>query len=282
MLKLHLNQIVAIVLLSTFALFSIAQDSQSTESDILFLKIQELEMEIASLRNEVEAQNYLIEKLINESAKEEVDELVEVNELDSAIENEVYRFDGINDVKSIDEIYNEAVKSLANEDYDAAKKLFNYLINNFSDPDKFPLSLFWLAEIEFSSSNFDASKNYYMQLISSYEDHWRVPLAHKKIGDISFKLGNIKKAKEKYGFMFNTEFVPAENLGVKNSKWDTEDGLEVSRGCYNSYFYAVEDNEINTLDKIILHGNENIKYLDGGSALHLNLEEALCFVNEIK
>jgi anaerobic ribonucleoside-triphosphate reductase len=83
-----------------------------------------------------------------------------------------------------------------------------------------------------------------------------------------------KKAKEKYGFMFNTEFVPAENLGVKNSKWDTEDGLEVSRGCYNSYFYAVEDNEINTLDKIILHGNENIKYLDGGSALHLNLEEA--------
>lgn len=83
-----------------------------------------------------------------------------------------------------------------------------------------------------------------------------------------------KKAKEKYGFMFNTEFVPAENLGVKNSKWDTEDGLEVSRGCYNSYFYAVEDNEINTLDKIILHGRETIKYLDGGSALHLNLEEA--------
>jgi hypothetical protein len=71
MLKLHLNQIVAIVLLSTFALFSIAQDSQSTESDILFLKIQELEMEIADLRNEVEAQNYLIEKLINESLKEE-------------------------------------------------------------------------------------------------------------------------------------------------------------------------------------------------------------------
>jgi hypothetical protein len=71
MLKLHLNQIVAIAILSTFALFSIAQDSQSTESDILFLKIQELEMEMSDLRNEVEAQNYLIEKLINESLKEE-------------------------------------------------------------------------------------------------------------------------------------------------------------------------------------------------------------------
>lgn len=83
-----------------------------------------------------------------------------------------------------------------------------------------------------------------------------------------------KKAKEKYGYMFNTEFVPAENLGVKNAKWDKEDNLFVPRDCYNSYFYAVEDNNTNTLDKIILHGNEIIQYLDGGSALHLNLEEA--------
>lgn len=83
-----------------------------------------------------------------------------------------------------------------------------------------------------------------------------------------------KEAKKKYGYLFNTEFVPAENLGVKNAKWDKEDGLEVSRDCYNSYFYAVEDEAMNTLDKIMLHGKETIQYLDGGSALHLNLEEA--------
>ena len=83
-----------------------------------------------------------------------------------------------------------------------------------------------------------------------------------------------KEAKAKYGYMFNTEFVPAENLGVKNAKWDKEDGLFVPRDCYNSYFYPVESTSINTLDKIILHGTDIIKYLDGGSALHLNLEEA--------
>lgn len=83
-----------------------------------------------------------------------------------------------------------------------------------------------------------------------------------------------KEAKKKYGYMFNTEFVPAENLGVKNAKWDREDGLFVPRDCYNSYFYSVEDTSINTLDKIMLHGNEIIQYLDGGSALHLNLEES--------
>lgn len=82
-----------------------------------------------------------------------------------------------------------------------------------------------------------------------------------------------KAAKLKYGFMFNTEFVPAENLGVKNAKWDRADGLFVPRDCYNSYFYIVEDESINALDKIMLHGHEVIQYLDGGSALHLNLEE---------
>lgn len=82
-----------------------------------------------------------------------------------------------------------------------------------------------------------------------------------------------RAGKKNYGYMFNTEFVPAENLGVKNSKWDKEDGLVVNRACYNSYFYVVEDETINSLDKIMLHGNETIKYLDGGSALHLNLEE---------
>ena len=84
-----------------------------------------------------------------------------------------------------------------------------------------------------------------------------------------------KEAKKTFKFMFNTEFVPAENLGVKNSKWDKDDGLVVNRACYNSYFYAVEDEDINHIDKFFLHGSEMTKYLDGGSALHLNLEEAL-------
>jgi anaerobic ribonucleoside-triphosphate reductase len=82
-----------------------------------------------------------------------------------------------------------------------------------------------------------------------------------------------KVAKKIYGYMFNTEFVPAENLGIKNSNWDKVDGFNVKRDCYNSYFYLVEDSNINLIDKVILHGKEMIQYLDGGSALHLNLEE---------
>lgn len=82
-------------------------------------------------------------------------------------------------------------------------------------------------------------------------------------------------ASQQYGVKFNTEFVPAENLGVKNAKWDKADGYFVPRDCYNSYFYVVEDEETNALDKFLLHGKELIEWLDGGSALHLNLDEAL-------
>jgi ribonucleoside-triphosphate reductase len=84
-----------------------------------------------------------------------------------------------------------------------------------------------------------------------------------------------QEAKKVYGYMFNTEFVPAENLGVKNAKWDKKDGYKVSRDCYNSYFYLVEDDETNHIDKFVMHGQEMTQYLDGGSALHLNLDESL-------
>ncbi|MCE9685597.1 anaerobic ribonucleoside-triphosphate reductase [Shewanella sp. AS16] len=82
-----------------------------------------------------------------------------------------------------------------------------------------------------------------------------------------------KVASQRWGYKFNTEFVPAENLGVKNAKWDRKSGLKVNRDCYNSYFYPVEDESLNLVDKFVLHGKELTQFLDGGSALHLNLEE---------
>lgn len=92
---------------------------------------------------------------------------------------------------------------------------------------------------------------------------------------LSFLTMSNKAALSEYGVRFNTEFVPAENLGVKNAKWDKEAGLYVPRDCYNSYFYPVEDTKVNVLDKLKLYSKDIVQYLDGGSALHLNLEQML-------
>ena len=91
-------------------------------------------------------------------------------------------------------------------------------------------------------------------------------------------LGLIEKYNHQYRtkeLMFNCEMIPAENVGVKHAKWDREDGYEVPRDCYNSYFYKVEDDSLNLIDKFRLHGARYISHLTGGSALHANLEEHL-------
>ncbi|MDD4429853.1 MAG: anaerobic ribonucleoside-triphosphate reductase, partial [Bacteroidales bacterium] len=91
-------------------------------------------------------------------------------------------------------------------------------------------------------------------------------------------LGLIEKINKKYRdkeVMFNCEMIPAENVGVKHAKWDKREGYASKRDCYNSYFFAVEDNTLNVIDKIRLHGAKYIRHLTGGSALHLNLEEHL-------
>ena len=89
---------------------------------------------------------------------------------------------------------------------------------------------------------------------------------------------NISNRKDKTReCMFNTEFVPAENLAAKNYKWDKKDGYWVSpnRNMYSSYFYNPEDATLSVIDKMKLHGRDYVKYLDGGSACHENLAEHL-------
>ena len=97
-------------------------------------------------------------------------------------------------------------------------------------------------------------------------------------GFVRTVLGLVEQYNKKYRtkkVMFNCEMIPAENVGVKHAKWDREAAYKVSRDCYNSYFYIVEDEKLNIIDKFRLHGRKYIERLTGGSALHLNLEEHL-------
>ncbi len=98
---------------------------------------------------------------------------------------------------------------------------------------------------------------------------------HDYVDSILSTIHELNVKDKETGIMFNTEYVPAESLGVKNATWDKKDGYFVPRDCYNSYFYVVEDKDTSILDKIRLHGDRYISNLDGGSAAHLNLEEHL-------
>ena len=186
------------VLIAFFPNLLKADENETTKTDILFLKIQELESEIAELRNKIESQNYLIEKLIEESLVSSEEDSADITNL--FLDTDI-RFKGIEDPNSKDQVYSAAIKALESQDYDKAFMLFNFFVASFLDEEKKPLSYFWLGEISFINNDLAKSKDFFMELISSYPNHYRIPLAHKKIGDIYLKSNEIGKAKDKYNFV---------------------------------------------------------------------------------
>ena len=174
----------------------VSQDQ--TADDILFLKIQELEEEIAFLRSELESQAYLLEKLQNEDLENA--EQSSSNDNDS----QAFRFEGINDDETKDVLYQKGISSLNLNELDAAKEAFSKLVENYSEEEKLPLSLVWLGEISLISLKYENSKDYFLSLVSQFPDHWRSPLAHKKIGDVYLSQGLNDEAKEKYQYVANS------------------------------------------------------------------------------
>jgi len=78
--------------------------------------------------------------------------------------------------------------------------------------------------------------------------------------------------------ILNSELIPAESLAVKNYNWDKNDGYWTPEdtNLYASYIFKPNDPEISVLDKFVLHGRNYIgEYLDGGVALHCNLDSHL-------
>ena len=178
-------------------------ESQEIDAgDILFLKVQELEGEISALRSEMEAQAYLLDKLLIEKQSKTVESNGSKNEI-SASEN-TFRFEGINDGQSIEEVYEQAISELNDKNFIDAKKSFSYLADNFNDDEKIPLSLFWLGEISLLESNLEESENFFQLLAINHPEHWRTPLAHKKIGDILMMSDEPDAAKIKYQFVVQT------------------------------------------------------------------------------
>ena len=180
---------------------SISQENDNIEVDLLFLKIQELEKEIADLRNILESQDYLIQKLIQESVQEDENTNSDLDKFGDINSTNVIRFTGVDDVQSKEEVYKEAIKALGEQNFIKASSLFNYFVESFSDEEKLPLSFFWLGEIAYIQENYQSSNKYFLELITLYPDHYRVPLAHKKIGDIFLKNNELDKAKDKYNFV---------------------------------------------------------------------------------
>ena len=89
------------------------------------------------------------------------------------------------------------------------------------------------------------------------------------------KIHSIKDKKRP--FLFNSEAVPGEGLGIKLYNWDKKNNYIVpkNQNLYNCYFYNPWTTDTSVLDKIKLHGKDINNYTDGGQACHINLDTHL-------
>ena len=170
-----------------------SQSDEDKEFIELYLKIQSLEKEIASLRNEVEILETQV-KFYQERNVELIDEidsklisLMSVEDLKSIESNETSQTQTLNS-------YEQAIVLIQKGNLDAALTALNVYVQNAEESDETPLAYFWLGEINLSNGNLAVATQNFNTLIGLYPAHWRVPLAKYKLATIYLEQGDEDRA----------------------------------------------------------------------------------------
>ena len=185
-----MKKILLTILLSSF---SFSQASENREFIELYLKIQTLEKEIASLRNELEVMQTQLDFYQNKN-------LELINTLDSRLTSVM----SIEDLQKIEVQNTEETKSLNTYDEaillirkgrlsDALNSLSVY-IQNSPDSENTPLAYFWMGEINLTNENLAVATQNFNTLVGLYPTHWKVPLAKFKLGSIYLEQGSLDRA----------------------------------------------------------------------------------------
>ena len=164
--------------------------SEEEESlDLIYLKIRALEQEIATLRNLIEENTYLIERYQELQQQRYLDldkrlhsllsgELEELNEQSL----------NLNDLNSTEEIdlYKEALELFEVSRYAEALEVFRDLIISFPEGTYSADAYFWSGELYLVQEQLEDAREHYLVVAEKFKDHDRV-------ADCLYKLGVIEK-----------------------------------------------------------------------------------------
>ena len=164
--------------------------SEEEESlDLIYLKIRALEQEIATLRNLIEENTYLIERYQELQQQRYLDldkrlhsllsgELEELNEQSL----------NLNDLNSTEEIdlYKEALELFEVSRYAEAIEVFRDLIISFPEGSYSADAYFWSGELYLAQEQLEDAREHYLVVAEKFKDHDRV-------ADCLYKLGVIEK-----------------------------------------------------------------------------------------
>ena len=165
--------------------------------DLIYQKIRALEQEIATLRNLIEENTYLIERYQELQQQRYLDldkrlhsllsgELEELNEQSL----------NLNDLNSTEEIdlYKEALELFEVSRYAEALEVFRDLIISFPEGSYSADAYFWSGELYLAQEQLEDAREHYLVVAEKFKDHDRVADCLYKLGVIEILLLNDEAA----------------------------------------------------------------------------------------
>ena len=183
-----------------FILFSALLSVRADDDEFieLYLKIQELEQEIAVMRNQIEILNTKQDFFERQNEKSFND-----------LELKILSYKNIEDLELIDgefltentnplNSYEEGIVLIKKGDFVNALIALKNFINLPEKNEQTPLAYFWLGELNLNLGDYEQSIQDFNTLIGLYPGHWRTPLAKYKLGVIYLEEGDSERAGEQF------------------------------------------------------------------------------------
>ena len=183
-----------------FILFSALLSVRADDDEFieLYLKIQELEQEIAVMRNQIEILNTKQDFFKRQNEKSFND-----------LELKILSYKNIEDLELIDgefltentnplNSYEEGIVLIKKGDFVNALIALRNFINLPEKNEQTPLAYFWLGELNLNLEDYEQSIQDFNTLIGLYPGHWRTPLAKYKLGVIYLEEGDSERAREQF------------------------------------------------------------------------------------
>jgi TolA-binding protein len=183
-----------------FILFSALLSVRADDDEFieLYLKIQELEQEIALMRNQIEILNTKQDFFERQNEKSFND-----------LELKILSYKNIEDLELIDgefltentnplNSYEEGIVLIKKGDFVNALIALKNFINLPEKNEQTPLAYFWHGELSLNLGDYEQSIQDFNTLIGLYPGHWRTPLAKYKLGVIYLEEGDSERAEEQF------------------------------------------------------------------------------------
>ena len=175
----------------TILAFPLGVFSQEEESlDLIYQKISDLEQEIATLRNLLEENTYLIERYqeLQQQRYLDLDKRLHnlLSEEKEVLVTEYSNGQQYNSTEEID-LYKGALELFEASRYAEALESFRELIISYPEGTYSADAYFWSAELYLVQQLFEDAREHYLVVVEKFSDHSRV-------ADSLFKLGVLERA----------------------------------------------------------------------------------------